>query len=229
MAKTWIFKKNTKDELVEILKEIWETIDKDYKTYPRQKFHCKFRKEVFIHHNSKLGDMEEAIGLAFFLAGAAKDKPCYSVRISPRHGYYVTESMIENIESITIYTNAELHGTDKAIRFVGRFHPNLWQNLKDEILADPTKMETRYYNNYATTNIKNKFPAFVIEELRKAIEEQKDYSWKQYGEKRDLSVSTKMGEDGVFRAWFSSEYSGCGNGSYYILINPTTAALREDD
>jgi hypothetical protein len=38
-----------------------------------------------------------------------------------------------------------------------------------------------------------------------------------------------MCEDGVFRAWYSSEYAGCGNGQYYILINPHYASFMEPD
>ena len=42
-------------------------------------------------------------------------------------------------------------------------------------------------------------------------------------------VTRKIGKDGVFRAWFSSEYKGCGNGDYYLLINPTQAIFVEKD
>jgi hypothetical protein len=225
MAKTWTFTKHTEDEF----KKIFEEVYKEYHTgnYPTQKYLLKFKNPVKIIHNKKKTERETEIALSFFLP--VSGKYCYSCRLHPRHGYYITDEMYENMESITIFAESDVNDEKKVRQFVGRFHRNLWENIRNELSADYTKMQTKYYSNYSTTNISRKFPSFVIKELTKAIEEQKDYHYKQYGEKRDLSVETKMGEDGVFRAWFSSEYSGCGNGSYYLLINPTTAAFREDD
>ncbi len=31
------------------------------------------------------------------------------------------------------------------------------------------------------------------------------------------------------KAWYSEEYRGCGNGHYYIALNPTHALFVEDD
>lgn len=225
MAKTWTLTKFDETEFNSVLGEVFKAYREG--DYPRQKFTVKFRKPVYIVHNNKKADYETEIGLSFFtpLSG----KLCYSCRVDPRHGRYVTKEMYENAESITLFSESDMYDDKKVRQFVGKFHKNLWENIKKELMDDPKKMKDRYYNNYATTNISRKFPTYVMTELAKAIEEKKDFSYQQCGEKRDLSVQTKMGEDGVFRAWFSSEYAGCGNGSYYLLINPTTAAFREDD
>lgn len=53
-----------------------------------------------------------------------------------------------------------------------------------------------------------------------------NYSWKG---NYDVSVSGNMGEDGEYRAWFSLEYKGTGNGHYYLLINENLAVFAEDD
>lgn len=225
MAKTWTFTKHTADEF----KKIYEEVYTEYRNgdYPTQKFLMKFKNPVKIIHNKTKTERETEIALSFFLP--VSGRYCYSCRLQPRHGYYITDEMYENMESITIFAESDVNAEKKVRQFVGRFHKNLWENIRKELSTDHTLMKSKYYNNFSTTNISGKFPESVMRELKKAIEEKKEYHYKQYGEKRDLSLETKMGEDGVFRAWFSSEYSGCGNGSYYLLINPTTAAFREDD
>jgi hypothetical protein len=52
------------------------------------------------------------------------------------------------------------------------------------------------------------------------------YSWQS---NYDVSVSANTGEDGIYRAWFSLEFRGCGNGHYYLLINENQAVFAEDD
>lgn len=71
--------------------------------------------------------------------------------------------------------------------------------------------------------------AYLRAQMQAAFEHKKDFSFHSDGKKRDLSVETKLGEDGVFRAWFSSEYSGCANGDYYLVISPTQAVYYERD
>lgn len=86
-----------------------------------------------------------------------------------------------------------------------------------------------YNGRFKTRSIKGLFPPHVIEQLREAIGQKKEYHYSKDGARRDYSLSVKNCKDGVLRAWFSSEYAGCGNGDYYILINPTTALFVETD
>lgn len=78
-------------------------------------------------------------------------------------------------------------------------------------------------------NISKLFPSYVIDCLEEAFKNKTKYSYGKCGSKRDYSVSTQMDDDGVFRAYFSSEYHLCGNGDYYLLLNPTTAVFMETD
>jgi hypothetical protein len=64
--------------------------------------------------------------------------------------------------------------------------------------------------------------------IEAAFKLKKEISVRKYGTKRDFSVETKL-VNGEFKAWFSSEYAGCGNGDYYILLNPKTAVFVEND
>lgn len=217
--------KTIKEVVVNAINEMQADIRSD--DYPYQKLLVTFKNPVSIMHAANKTKKETKIALSFFTS--ASNALCYSCRSHPRHGYHVTLDMLDNMESIEIFTEDEMCSEKKVRQFVGKFHPNLWQNIVNELNADPTLMKTKYYGNFATTSITSKFPKFVLTELKNAIENRKDYSYNTYGTKRDLSVQTKLCEDGIFRAWFSSEFSGCGNGTYYLLINPTTAAFKEDD
>lgn len=49
------------------------------------------------------------------------------------------------------------------------------------------------------------------------------------GRGRDFSASINIYDTGTVQAWFNSEYAGCGNGDYYLLLNPTIAIFYEKD
>jgi hypothetical protein len=62
-----------------------------------------------------------------------------------------------------------------------------------------------------------------------AFDQKKSLQYHRDGKRRDLSIETKLCEDGIFRAWYSSEYRGCANGDYYLVISPTQAIYYERD
>lgn len=117
-------------------------------------------------------------------------------------------------------------------RLVRRFHPNAWPDVKAELARG--LFSGRDWRPANCILIKDKFRPEVMEAIRRAFDEIKDFSWRQGGMRRDVSVEIRAyHDDPVYgdyvQAWYSSKYKGCGNGSYYLLINPTTASLREDD
>jgi len=68
----------------------------------------------------------------------------------------------------------------------------------------------------------------IVERLQKAIEKKEDFSEYWHGN-YDVHVEVKGGKDGNYRGWFSLEFSGCGNGHYYLLLNSNSAIFCEDD
>jgi hypothetical protein len=82
-------------------------------------------------------------------------------------------------------------------------------------------------------NFINRFPRhlrpLIKEQVAIAFEQRKSLQYHRDGKRRDLSIETKHCEDGIFRAWFSSEYRGCANGDYYLVISPTQAIYYERD
>lgn len=78
------------------------------------------------------------------------------------------------------------------------------------------------------TNVRRTMHDFDIPLIARALAERRDFS-AHASNGRDYSVEVKRQDDGTIKAWYSSEYRGCGNGDYYLLLNPTTAVFCERD
>lgn len=117
---------------------------------------------------------------------------------------------------------------------LNNIHPNMWKSLKDGLLNpdpnDPEYILTESGNKkIKTVSMSSKFPVWVCEKIKEAIENKTDFKYSTRGTKRDLSVEISLKPDGSVYGWYSSEFSGCANGAYYLLINPTTAIFCEYD
>lgn len=154
-----------------------------------------------------------------------KDGQFYANKRKCHRGYLLPTGRITKIELIA----AQPYDFEKDKERVKRMtHPNLkaWVCGNVDGGLEGIRVNT---GRLKTRNITGLFNEAVLKELQEAIELKKNYGYGKRGTKRDYSVRTKICDDGVFRAWFSSEYAGCGNGDYYILINPTTALFVETD
>lgn len=211
---------------LEDLAQAWEDLGK-----PHDKLTVRFSEPVRVRQNRRKVLTTESIKVRLWLAAGGKiaytfhRATGYPFSSIQDEGGWPAWNKVISIEN-------DKHGQRSASRkklqsIHRRIHPNAWSDLREKIKADPDN----YLRNYQirTTNIKSRFPATVIGNLRDAFENRTDYRYSKPGRVRDLSVSTKLDSDGVFRAWFSSEYPGHGNGQYWLLINPTTAALPEWD
>jgi hypothetical protein len=123
------------------------------------------------------------------------------------------------------------------VRLLGKaFHPNAWTNIQAEIKATPEKYADK---DLARISVLPKFCSrwdgtirdWLRSNLENAFANKTEFHHSQSGTKRDFRVETKLCDDGIFRAWFSSYPRGSSQQpeSCYILINPTTATMREDD
>ena len=100
-------------------------------------------------------------------------------------------------------------------------------------------------NNYKTTTVRANKPVrkysyhrnghygfdqyeLFEQNIKKHLENKEAfrYTWRSG---YDVSVSGAVCNDGVYRAWLSLEYRGCGNGHYYLLINENSAVFAEND
>lgn len=148
--------------------------------------------------------------------------------------YFPTYDTISNIVEVT---KKEYNKIDNAKRILKKIHPNVWDSLKEEMR---TVINGEFSQDFdwhfsGKLNFKN-ITQYLTEQEKKrlveAFENKTDFHWKRntyHHAGRDLSISVEKHEDGRFYAYFSSEYMGCGNGDYWLLLNPTTAIYYERD
>lgn len=202
----------------------WKYLDNCMKTDPnfcRQKIHVQFAEPVKVQVDSRNVKEMQSANLKFFISTGGSF--CYTFH--SRTGYWVTRLPYQKITAMTIYPQAWVDGArlNKIRSIIKRIHPNAWDDIK--------KRPVEEFAHYGTSllALKGRVPEYVLKQLEVAFAEKKDFRWSRDGQKRDWTIETKLGEDGVFRAWFSSEYAGCGNGGYYLLIQPGYAWLCEYD
>ena len=195
--------------------------------YPRQRITIEFDKPSKVRVDSRNEKSLKSAEMRFF--NSRQGNFCYTFYSST--GYPLSYMEYRNIRRLSIDSKPLFEGKriKKVLALGRRIHPNAWDDLKAKILAKPK--EYLHYYTLGPISIAGKFPSHVLDQIKKAFETKADFRYDGgfCGKRRDFSVSTRLCPDGIFRAWFSSEYHGCGNGSYYLLINPTTAAFREDD
>ena len=135
---------------------------------------------------------------------------------------------------ISIEPVPEIDLVEKVRRLAYRIYPGVWDDIKAKLLANPSDYFQNY--GYSVTSICGKFPDYVIADIKTAFKDKSNYTYDAGGRwnrarknGRDLSIECKLCDDGIYRAWFSSEFPGCANGDYWLLINPTTAIFKESD
>jgi hypothetical protein len=173
-----------------------------------------------------------------YLKQSSRGFVCLSNRDNARYIYpYYNLFNDTEIESIERYIEPSKDINWKEYNrnyIIKNIHPNMWKSLKDRLL-NPEPNEPEYIltesgdRKIKTVSMSSKFPKWVCESIKESIENKKDFRYSTRGTKRDLSVEISLKEDGTIYGWYSSEYAGCGNGAYYLLINPTTAIFAEYD
>ena len=161
---------------------------------------------------------------------------CYTFH--KRTGFrFLTYIEITNIEEINrIFYEDEVESRmHKAELLRKKIHKNLWPELRNKTAKELKEKDFRESNLNPVYFIK-KFSRWsrdrIAKEVEEAIEQKKNYNYRQTTSSptgRDLSIEVRVCEDGVMRGWFSSEYMGCANGDYYLILNPKVAVFCERD
>ncbi len=193
-----------------------------------REFLLTFSQPVTLQKNRRKTVTSNKAKVGIFVS--TKGNFCYT--FAKRSGYVFDATQIGHLRSVVPVLPEDKTAADvkKVLSFANRIHPNAWAGLKEEIIADPES----YVKNYGptVTSITGKFPDYVLEGIKEAFRNKTEYKYRSYtnGKSgRDLSVEIKPYDDGSLRAWFTSEFSGCANGDYWLLINPTTAIFKERD
>ena len=196
-----------------------EQLEKHPKFKRGSKFYVTFSEELEIRRDYRKVVKTAAAELKFFTSREGT----YAYTFHKSSGYPLYNIDYEKMAKISyrMAKDPESERKEQAEKILNRrYDEQTWNGLT----ADDVE-----HHGHSIVNMKRKFDSYVIEELQKAFENKTDYRHTKYGKKRKLTVSTKMGTDGVFRAWFASEYTDQGHGQYYILLNPTTASFCEWD
>jgi hypothetical protein len=119
----------------------------------------------------------------------------------------------------------------RAKSLLRRIDERCWDDLRRR---SPEQISKEFSDsNLVPFNFVNRFPRhlrpWIKEQVGIAFDQKKVFQYHRDGKRRDRSIETKLCEDGIFRAWFSSEYRGCCNGDYYLVISPTQAIYYERD
>ena len=138
---------------------------------------------------------------------------------------------IDKVEPMAPKASYEERKAQAGRRMLKLLHPNAWGNIRAELEAGDYRALDN--SNLTFYNVGKAFPRLAVAGLRDVFEQRLEYRWRQNSNSnnfgRDFTIQTKEGEGGIFKAWFSSEYPGCGNGSYYLLLSPEWAIHCEDD
>jgi len=198
--------------------------------------------------NKRYNEMGELVGYTLtrkpkkeyklFLYKSTNGTICLSNKASRVRSVYppyvlFNDSDVESIEVVK-KVNKNINWDVKNRDYIlNNLHENMWDNIKNELKLDNFNEKSYIRENSGrkikTVSIKSIFPKWVLDAVKDAIENKKDFRYAINGVKRDKSISIKLGEDGILRGWYSSEFSGYGNGAYYLLINPNTAIFAEYD
>lgn len=153
-----------------------------------------------------------------------------------RRGYAFP--IYDKISSVVEVKKKECTDIGNAKRILKLIHKNVWVDIQDEmknVINGGEITQEFEWHWRGKLNIKNitkyLYPSEKMR-LKRAFENKERFTWRKdttHHAGRDLSISCEIGADGKFRAFFSSEYMGCGNGDYWLLLNPTTAIYYERD
>lgn len=205
-------------------KVVLEVIE-EWKNYRYGKILLHFRTPVKIYQRKKYKEFS-IYECSFFVS--TSNNLCYQPKGNKRSGFYVSDLPWKQISKIEILHPDHTVIQEKNVNAKEQFARRFKNNLYDEQTWSHLKPED-FHNGHKFYYISKVFKKYDLDRIQKAFENKETFRVWNNGEKRDYSAEGKMGDDGIYRAWFSSEYSGEGHGDYYMLLNPKVAVFVEHD
>lgn len=217
------------------------TIDKEFvEQNASKRFNITFSEEVQVVIAGRYKTVKKLNSIGFFI-GTNSNDICYKSAKQKWRGFSLAHLPVDKIVKMEDATKV-YSAIENAKKILKKIHPNVWPNLQKEMqdIIDGKEPEQDFNWHFAGkltfVDITTKFDSFEREHVKKrfkeAFENKTEYSWSKTArgpQGRDLSASVQIGTDGAVRAFYSSEFPGCGNGDYYLLLNPTTAIYYERD
>ncbi|MFA5875045.1 MAG: hypothetical protein WC832_13885 [Anaerolineales bacterium] len=205
---------------IDELQKAWEGFDQTW-----EKARITFGKPTAVPVNRHNRKTITVMDIKLFVSTAR----VYCYTFHSRSGFPFSSIEYGNIISIAVAGKNEDEHIAEVRALARRIHPGTWDDLRKHLEEAPLEEWPLYRGEPRYLSMSTVFSDYVCEQICKAFETKREYSYMLPGLKRDRSISMKTCDDGIWRAWYSSEYSGCGNGGYYLLINPSTAVFYEND
>lgn len=168
---------------------------------------------------------------------------CYTTMRSRNTGYPLSDEMMSALEDVKEPGQKDYAKNWKAIaKSMRKYNINL--DIADCIDKHLRGEEPhiRGFQNYWTIKDKPKLMSFADVTRGRSIEEMKKLATKsEYGDylyfrasidgqRRDRSIGLQEKSDhSGWKFYAASEFSGCGNGDYYMMYSPTMAFYAESD
>lgn len=184
---------------------------------------CYYRESSPVNYRGKVRLLDRLKCRFFYHNGTLAYTP------TGRTGWYISDMSFRNIKEIKLYhkNHPEILEQEKEERYKlwnriqkSRYDEHTWSNLTIEHFKE--KKHPFFY-------IKKVFNERELREIEDAFQNKRSFRIQVEKAKRHYTAEGKMGEDGIYRAWFSSEFIGMLHGDYYYLLNPKVAVFAEHD
>jgi hypothetical protein len=184
---------------------------------------CYYREPANVYYRNKT-HVKTEFQCKFFYAD---NRLAYTP--SGRSGWYISDMSYHLVQKIVVrHRNHEDVQSSKEIK-----REKLWKRVSkaryDEQTWSSLTKDSFREDSHPFFYIKKVFDFYDMERIKRGFENKEKFHIHVEGKDRHWTAEGKACDDGVYRAWFSSEYSGCLNGDYYYLLNPTTAVFSETD
>jgi hypothetical protein len=230
------------------LKAMVKQYGNGYYTYLNTKDNRKYKIRLFISTGGSLGIFQKNKSRYGYPFGPTSELMMYGKDFQPiKQKLTSPEEKLYNViaKLKTLWTT--------------KVHPNLWKKEVDiwktvdmnevrtqcEILKGNHYQFWEWFNDkyntgsdliYKTTTVDTWKPRggydgnyrLYKQNIKKHLSNKENFSY-HWQSGYSVSVNGNSDEGGEYRAWFSLEYKGMGNGHYYYLINENLALFMEDD
>ncbi len=219
------------------------TIDREFvEQNASKRFNITFSEEVQVVFAGRYKTVKKLNSIGFFIGKDTNDI-CYKTAKQKWRGYTITRLPVDKIIKMEEATKT-YSAVENAKKILKKIHPNAWPELRKQMqdIIDGKEPEQDFNWHFAGkltfVNIGSKMDKmerqWALKAFEMAFENKTEYSWSKRArgpQGRDLSASVQVSQykDEHVRAFYSSEFPGCGNGDYYLLLNPTTAIYYERD
>lgn len=88
--------------------------------------------------------------------------------------------------------------------------------------------EVDVYKTLTIAGCQHPNPEYLSNLLKGHLDRKEEFRYHWYAN-YDYTISGKVCSDGLYKAWLSQEFKGCGNGHYWLLISDKHAIFAEDD